>query len=51
MVHGLGGLGMSDPVTAGSASAGANNHVSPTHPLLMGRQANGTSMEPAGKNR
>ena len=48
MVHGLGGLGVSDPVNAGGASSGANNHVSPNHPLLMGRQTNGTSMEPSG---
>ena len=48
MNHVLGGIGMNDPVNGTTGSGAANSNVSANHPLLMGRQANGTSMEPAG---
>ena len=38
------GMGGSDHAHVGGVSV-SNNHVSPNHPLLMGRQASTTAME------
>jgi hypothetical protein len=48
MGHGLGGGGLSDAVAAIGGPGGSNSHVSPNHPLLMGRQAGAVALEAGG---
>ena len=50
MVHGMGGLGAPDQNGTG-VSVGTNNHVSPNHPLLMGRQATNAALEAGSGSR